>query len=182
MSNSKPVSPFVFDVLCYLNRDQLERFSIVCRSLKNIIERYFCTKPYRTFDRLFIRGGYYALFHNGVRWHPNRDDYTVQQFLDGQKCSQELKNCYWSQYYSFAEMRPYLGTNIRVFSSAAVPNEFKILFRQYMISCRKMTLNEFRGTNNASGEKLELKKGVPIEYRHRISPFYEYYTLERSKI
>ncbi|KAI1701009.1 hypothetical protein DdX_16378 [Ditylenchus destructor] len=81
MSNSKPLPPFVLNVLRYLNRDQLERFSIVCRQLKNFIERYFQSKPYRVFDRLYIRGGSYALEHKEVRWHPNRDDYSVQQFL-----------------------------------------------------------------------------------------------------
>ncbi|KAI1691845.1 hypothetical protein DdX_21605 [Ditylenchus destructor] len=112
MSNSKPVSPFVFDVLCYLNRDQLERFSIVCRSLKNIIERYFHSKPNRNFDELIIHGGRYALFHNGVQWHPNRDDYSAQQFLDGQ--SSRITCATGIKYYSFAEMHPYLGTSIRV--------------------------------------------------------------------
>ncbi|KAI1701563.1 hypothetical protein DdX_16038 [Ditylenchus destructor] len=81
MSYSKPLPPFTFDVLYYLNRDQLERFSIVCRPLKNLIERYFHSKPYRVFDQLLIHGGSYALVHNRVRWHPNRDDYSVQQFL-----------------------------------------------------------------------------------------------------
>ncbi|KAI1696438.1 hypothetical protein DdX_19050 [Ditylenchus destructor] len=117
MSNSKPLPPFVFDVLCYLNRDQLERFSIICRSLKNIIERYFHTKPYRIFDWLIICGVSYVLRHKYVQWHPNRDDYTVQQFLDGQRCSSVvLKNRYCYRYYSFAEMRPYLGPNILVMS------------------------------------------------------------------
>ncbi|KAI1698642.1 hypothetical protein Ddc_18991 [Ditylenchus destructor] len=112
MSCSKPL-PFNFDVLYYLNRDQLERFSIVCRPLKNFIERYFHSKPYRVFDELEIRGGSYALNINFVQWHPNRDDYSVQQFLDGQKCSIDNPlNSY--EYYSFAEMRPYLGPTVRI--------------------------------------------------------------------
>ncbi|KAI1699232.1 hypothetical protein Ddc_18650 [Ditylenchus destructor] len=82
MSCSKPLPPFNFDVLYYLNRDELERFSIVCRPLKNFIERYFRSKPYRVFSSLRIRGGLYALFHNNVHWHPDRDDYSVQQFLE----------------------------------------------------------------------------------------------------
>ncbi|KAI1710428.1 hypothetical protein Ddc_13433 [Ditylenchus destructor] len=63
MSCSKPLPPFVCDSLYYLNRNQLERFSIVCRPLKNFIDRYLHTKPYRVFDRLYIRGGSYALIH-----------------------------------------------------------------------------------------------------------------------
>ncbi|KAI1698210.1 hypothetical protein Ddc_19238 [Ditylenchus destructor] len=108
MSNSKPVPPFVLDVLRYLNRDQLERFSIVCRPLKNLIERYFHSKPYRVFERLQICGGSYALVHNNVQWHPNRDDYSVQQFLDGQESN------YGNKYYSSAEMLPYLGPTVRI--------------------------------------------------------------------
>ncbi|KAI1692658.1 hypothetical protein Ddc_23463 [Ditylenchus destructor] len=110
MSNSKPVPPFVLDLLYYLNRDQLERFSIVCRRLKNLIDRDFRSKPYRIFDQLFIRRGSYALIHNDVQWHPNRDDYSAQQFLGGQKCSIDIDD----DYYSFAEMRPYFGSTTRI--------------------------------------------------------------------
>ncbi|KAI1702200.1 hypothetical protein DdX_15615 [Ditylenchus destructor] len=108
MSYSKPLPPFTFEVLCYLNRDQLERFSIVCHPLKNIIARYFRSKPYRVFDKLEIRGGIYALQYNHVQWHPNREDYSVQQFLAGQRRNGG------SSYYSFAEMLPYLGTTVRI--------------------------------------------------------------------
>ncbi|KAI1700051.1 hypothetical protein Ddc_18292 [Ditylenchus destructor] len=108
MSCSKPLPPFTYDVLWYLNRDQLERFSIVCRPLKNFIERYFHSKPYRVFDQLYIRGGSYALVHKCVQWHPNRCDYSVQQFLAGERCNIDFA------YYSFAEMRPYLGPTVRI--------------------------------------------------------------------
>ncbi|KAI1707026.1 hypothetical protein Ddc_15020 [Ditylenchus destructor] len=116
MSCSKPLPPFVCDSLYYLNRDQLERFSIISRPLKNFIERYFHSKPYRLFDRLLIFSGSLSmgidLRHNNVFWHPNRDDYSAQQFLDGQACSIEK---YWDHtYYSFAEMRPYLGPTVRI--------------------------------------------------------------------
>ncbi|KAI1690554.1 hypothetical protein DdX_22419 [Ditylenchus destructor] len=100
-----------FDVLCYLNRDQLERFSIVCRPMKNIIDRYFHSKPYRVFNYLYIRAGSYALRHNNVFWHPNRDDYSAQQFLAAQESNIGLT------YYSFAEMRPYLGPTVRINST-----------------------------------------------------------------
>ncbi|KAI1704209.1 hypothetical protein Ddc_16247 [Ditylenchus destructor] len=125
MSNSKPLPPFTFEVLCCLNRDQLERLSIVCRPLKNFIERYFHSKPYRIFGRLEICGGSYALFHYAIphhyapQWHPNRDDYSVQQFFDGQICSIHLRENgkAWDLakrvYYSFTEMRPYLGPTVR---------------------------------------------------------------------
>ncbi|KAI1722845.1 hypothetical protein Ddc_07027 [Ditylenchus destructor] len=106
---SKPLPPFTFDVLRFLNRDKLDRFAIVCRSLKNLIERYFNSKPCRVFDRLVIRRGLYALIHKNVQWHPNRDDYSVQQFLDGQECSIDKPNG-----HTFAEMHPYLGLPIRI--------------------------------------------------------------------
>ncbi|KAI1691500.1 hypothetical protein DdX_21846 [Ditylenchus destructor] len=108
MSCSKPLPHFTYDLLCYLNRDQLERFSIVCHSLNNFIDRYFHSKPYCVFDELIIRGGSYALRHKYVSWHPNRDDYSVQQFLAAKESNIEPK------YYSFAAMRPYLGPAVRI--------------------------------------------------------------------
>ncbi|KAI1700776.1 hypothetical protein Ddc_17939 [Ditylenchus destructor] len=120
MSLSKPLPPFTYDLLRFLNRDQLDRFEIVCRSLKNLIERYFHSKPCRVFDQLRIRGGLYALIHKNVRWHPNRDDYSVQQFLDGQKCSIDESDSSEEDYtlYSFAEMHPYLGLPVRIKTTA----------------------------------------------------------------
>ncbi|KAI1694626.1 hypothetical protein Ddc_21947 [Ditylenchus destructor] len=119
MSCSKPLPPFVCDSLYYLNRDQLDRFTIVCRPLKNFIERYLHSKPYRAFDQLWIRRGLYRLCHNGVQWHPNRDDYNVQTFLAGQKCSIDESKRPWNDhtYYSLAEMRPYLGPTIRIMTT-----------------------------------------------------------------
>ncbi|KAI1700035.1 hypothetical protein Ddc_18295 [Ditylenchus destructor] len=313
MSNSKPLPSFTYDLLCYLNREQLERFSIVCRFMKNFIDRYFWSKPYRVFDKLHIRGGLYVLEHNNVRWHPNRDDYSVQQFLAGQKYI-DTSNFDAYAYCSFAKMRSYLNPTIRikltfiyvaeeimnnpehivemesiaylwrnanisifcnhskmlnssgpihkaqdmlpilnsptilqcrylkmynpyfsfkdykvlytlniietwygfpdapnnwtqfleqpgikpilvlrnahpkiitnmldhlfkVFSSAVLPNAFKVLFTY----CDK-SLIEFRETNKTSGEKLELKKGIPVEYQHDINTTSNTYTLERSSI
>ncbi|KAI1712547.1 hypothetical protein DdX_09639 [Ditylenchus destructor] len=112
MSCSKPLPQFNFDVLHYLNRDELERFSIVCHPLKNFIDRYFHSKPYRVFDRMQIRGGLYALFYNHARWHPNRADYSMQQFLAGEGCSIDANNI--TTYYSFAAMLPYLGPTVRI--------------------------------------------------------------------
>ncbi|KAI1697762.1 hypothetical protein Ddc_19543 [Ditylenchus destructor] len=304
MSCSKPLPPFVFDSLYYLNRNQLERFSIVCRPIKNFIDRYLHTKPYRVFDCLWIRGGLYSLRHNNVQWHPNRDDYSAQQFLAGEALHPRV------EYYSFAEMRPYLGQTVRIentlieldfdtagtaynpehieqmesiahlwcnrkisvwkweigtiaediqlilssstilqcqllsmrrahfsfndynvlcnakiienyyydddtdpdywtqfleqpgakplvvlrylnpesinnvldyltkaFSSAVSPNAFKIVFAQ-----NDEPLTEFRKTNETSGEKLELKKGLPTEYQNENLDGYVNYTLERSSI
>ncbi|KAI1717653.1 hypothetical protein Ddc_09811 [Ditylenchus destructor] len=117
MSCSKPLAPFVCDALYYLNRDQLERFSIICRRLKNFIERYFHSRPYRVFEELYIiGGGSYGLFHNGAYWHPNRDDYSLQQFLDGQKCSIDESRVFGDPYtyHSFAEMRPYWVPTVRI--------------------------------------------------------------------
>ncbi|KAI1704026.1 hypothetical protein DdX_14527 [Ditylenchus destructor] len=115
MSLSKPLPPFVCDSLYYLNRDHLERFSIVCRPIKKFIERYLHSKPYRVFDRLLINGGSYRLRHNDVQWKPNRDDYSVQQFLAGQECSIKLEDT-WNDgpLYSFTKMRPYLGPTVRI--------------------------------------------------------------------
>ncbi|KAI1699509.1 hypothetical protein Ddc_18533 [Ditylenchus destructor] len=312
MSCSKPLPPFVCDSLYYLNRNQLERFSIVCRPLKNFIDRYLHSKPYRVFDELWIRGGSYALRHNNVQWHPNRDDYSAQQFLAGEVYH------YGVEYYSSTEMHLYLGQTVRIkdtcidvgttynpehieemesiahlwcdrkiniwnrgsgivnskilvedfqlildsptilqcrylsmyrahfsfkdykvlynakiienyynddetdpdywpqfleqpgvkplvvlrylhresintvvdhlskaFSSAVSPNAFKIVFAQ-----NHEPLTEFRKTNETSGEKLELKRGLPTEYQNEnsndlnrcLDQHYLNYTLERSTI
>ncbi|KAI1704768.1 hypothetical protein Ddc_16029 [Ditylenchus destructor] len=117
MSCSKPLSPFVCDSLYYLNRNQLERFSIVCRPLKNFIDRYLHSKPYRVFDALMIRGGLYALIHDHLQWHPNRDDYSVQQFLAGEACNDAYNIHLFGvnhKFHSFAEMLPYLGPTVRI--------------------------------------------------------------------
>ncbi|KAI1710451.1 hypothetical protein Ddc_13396 [Ditylenchus destructor] len=91
-------------------------FTIICRPLKNFIERYFCSKPNRIFDELRIRGGSYALFHKDVQWHPNQSDYSVQRFLDAHECMIDKLRDPWNDhaYYSFAEMRPYLGPSVRI--------------------------------------------------------------------
>ncbi|KAI1717719.1 hypothetical protein Ddc_09880 [Ditylenchus destructor] len=47
----------------------------------------------------------------------------------------------------------------KAFSSAVEPNEFKIVFAQ-----DNEPLTAFRETNKTSGEILELKKGLPVEY------------------
>ncbi|KAI1698641.1 hypothetical protein Ddc_18990 [Ditylenchus destructor] len=116
MSNSKHLPPFTFDVLCCLNRDQLERCSIVSRLLKNIIQRYFHSKPYRVFCELKIRGGSYALVHKSEQWHPNRDGYSAQQFLAGEIFSidKSKRSSDDFTFYTFAEMRPYLGLTVRI--------------------------------------------------------------------
>ncbi|KAI1695628.1 hypothetical protein DdX_19481 [Ditylenchus destructor] len=116
ISYSKPVVPFNFDVLYYLNRDELERFSIVCRSLKNYIDRYFSSKPYRIFEIIQLRvwAGYYALLNplsrNHVYFCFNRDH--VQQFLAGQKCKDD--GCSEREYISFDEKLPFLGPTVRM--------------------------------------------------------------------
>ncbi|KAI1699233.1 hypothetical protein Ddc_18651 [Ditylenchus destructor] len=117
MSNSKPLPSFILDTLNYLNRDQLDRFSIVCRPLKNLIDRYFSSKPYRIFHHLEIRRGSYALGYKGVHWHPNRYDYSVQQFLAGQRC---IGNNHGYSYYSFTQMRLYLGPAVRLSGGATI--------------------------------------------------------------
>ncbi|KAI1697761.1 hypothetical protein Ddc_19542 [Ditylenchus destructor] len=129
MSCSKPLPPFVCDSLYYLNRDQLERFSIVCRPLKNFIDRYLHTKPYRVFDRLEIHGGSYDLVHNGVYWYPNQDNYSAQQFLDG-----EWPHTCDEYHYSFAEMRPYLNQTVRIQETWIYINEGFIYNPEHMES------------------------------------------------
>ncbi|KAI1696181.1 hypothetical protein DdX_19169 [Ditylenchus destructor] len=65
----------------------------------------------------------------------------------------------------------------QAFSSAVSPNAFKIVFVQY-----NEPLTEFQETNKNTNEKLELKKGLPVEYQEEDLKNYDNYTLERSAI
>ncbi|KAI1691412.1 hypothetical protein Ddc_24248 [Ditylenchus destructor] len=68
----------------------------------------------------------------------------------------------------------------KAFSSAVLPNAFKIVFAETFDP-----LTEFRKTNETSGEKLELKPGLPAEYQDDDNKFLDRcinYTLERSSI
>ncbi|KAI1708992.1 hypothetical protein Ddc_14078 [Ditylenchus destructor] len=291
MSCSKPLPPFVCDSLYYLNRNQLERFSIACRPLKNFIERYLHSKPYRVFDGLPIRGGDACyLIHNEaqellaseyqntrVGYHSLAEmrrflDQTVrieqtwiaadttynpehieqmeslahiwsdrkigvwklevesqivandiQLILDSPTILQcrcltmahahfsfkdykvlysakiieigyfgDATDCdYWPQFLEQPGAKPlvvlrYLHRESinsvvdhlsKVFSSAVSPNAFKIVFAK-----SREALTEFRMTNNASGEKLELKVGLPTEYQDENLDGRFNYTLECCSI
>ncbi|KAI1713327.1 hypothetical protein Ddc_11981 [Ditylenchus destructor] len=164
MSCSKPLPPFVCDSLYYLNRNQLERFSIVCRPLKNFIDRYLHTKPYRVFDCLYIRGGLYALIHNEVQWHPNRDDYSAQQFLASQECGIKLR---WNKcdYYSFAEMRSYLGPTIRIKSTAIFEARDHIYNSEHieqMESIAYLWRDQILGISTSDGSQMDVNNFQPI--------------------
>ncbi|KAI1690503.1 hypothetical protein DdX_22445 [Ditylenchus destructor] len=65
------------------------------------------------------------------------------------------------------------------FSASVLPNAFKIVFVQ---QAEDEPLTEFRETNNTSGEKLELKKGLPVEYQKKYLINFDSYTLERSTV
>ncbi|KAI1694644.1 hypothetical protein DdX_20010 [Ditylenchus destructor] len=65
----------------------------------------------------------------------------------------------------------------KAFSSAASPNAFKIVFVQ-----EDEALTEFRETNKTTNEKLELKKGLPVEYQAEHLKKCDNYTLERSSV
>ncbi|KAI1699363.1 hypothetical protein Ddc_18607 [Ditylenchus destructor] len=74
----------------------------------------------------------------------------------------------------------------KYFSSADVPNAFKIVFALYVADNENEYehLTEFRDTNTTSGEILELKKGLPVEYQKDLeeSKNHDNYMLERSSI
>ncbi|KAI1729835.1 hypothetical protein Ddc_02500 [Ditylenchus destructor] len=123
MGKTKILPELIFDFLRYLNRDDLDRLTLVCRLLNSFIERYFHLTPYRIFETLQIINGKYRLFNRIPKnkwtpfstiavWHPNRDDYTVKQFLASEALSP--RNISLSESYSYAEMSPYLGPNIRL--------------------------------------------------------------------
>ncbi|KAI1690471.1 hypothetical protein DdX_22461 [Ditylenchus destructor] len=66
---------------------------------------------------------------------------------------------------------------VKAFSSAVSPNAFKIVFVE-----ENEALTEFRESNMTTNEKLELKKGLPVEYQVERLKKYDNYTLERSSV
>ncbi|KAI1692442.1 hypothetical protein Ddc_23614 [Ditylenchus destructor] len=103
----------------------------------------------------------------------------------------DLWQQYWQQFLEQPGIKPIvvfsflarknidnlLGCLFKGFSSAVSPNAFKIVFVHSFQS-----LTEIRKTNKVSGEKLELKKGLPTEFRKENLKEYNNYTLERSSI
>ncbi|KAI1698708.1 hypothetical protein DdX_17745 [Ditylenchus destructor] len=103
---------------------------------------------------------------------------------------EEINLSHWQQFFEQPGVKPivvllnlehqiahnFLDSLKEAFSSASSPNEFKIVFAR----CKE-SLTEFCETNKTSGEKLELKKGLPVEYQ-AYAYSYGNYTLERSCI
>ncbi|KAI1692221.1 hypothetical protein DdX_21379 [Ditylenchus destructor] len=69
---------------------------------------------------------------------------------------------------------------VKAFSSAVSPNPFKIVFAGREVDDE--SLIEFRETNKTSGEILELKKGLPVDYQTNYYYECNNYTLERSNV
>ncbi|KAI1698693.1 hypothetical protein DdX_17770 [Ditylenchus destructor] len=174
MSNSKPVPPFMFDTLYYLNRNQLERFSIVCRPLKNFVERYFGSKPYRILDRLRICKGSYALIHNGIPIAMFTVFSSFWEFLEqsGRKPIVVMSE------FPREKIDNLLDRLSKAFSSAVLANAFKLVFVHF-----EQPLIEFCETNKITGEQLESKKGIPTESEASFPLQLDYcFTLERSSV
>ncbi|KAI1701614.1 hypothetical protein DdX_15959 [Ditylenchus destructor] len=141
-----------------------------CRYLQMINADF----PYKDYKVLYDVN-VFEITHIGQENDPNR----YLDFLEkpGVKPIVALLGC------SLANIITILDGISKVFSSATVPNAFKIVFAQYNFNTvSEQFLTEFREMNKISGEKLELKEGVPLEYRHRLLEFHEYYTLERSRL
>ncbi|KAI1715175.1 hypothetical protein Ddc_11105 [Ditylenchus destructor] len=103
----------------------------------------------------------------------------------------DLWQQYWQQFLEQPDVKPIvvfrslnrdnldnlLDRLSKAFSTAVLPNAFKIIFAE-----TDEELTEFRETNNASGEILELKKGFPVEYQNEHLNESGNYTLERSSV
>ncbi|KAI1692220.1 hypothetical protein DdX_21378 [Ditylenchus destructor] len=196
MSCSKPLPPFTFDVLRYLNRDQLEQFSIVCRPLKYFIERWSELQQKKK-SGWFIRrntpkfgtdcphkeDNHLRRLH--IQSRPNRRNGSVKVF-EIHYCNDDIDPDSWLQFLDQPGVKPVvvlrlshrevgnvLNRFVKSFSSAVSKNAFKIVFAGL-----DEELTEFREANNISGEKLGLKKGLQTNYYYQRYN----YTLERSSV
>ncbi|KAI1696163.1 hypothetical protein DdX_19191 [Ditylenchus destructor] len=122
--------------------------------------------------------------------------YTVKM-IENYNYGNDIDHNYWAQFLEQPGVKPLVVLRglqpslmrttfanaidriSKAFSSAISPNAFKIGFVELYEE-----LTEFQETNNTSGEKLELKKGLPAEYEFWGDEEDEYYhyTLERSII
>ncbi|KAI1711867.1 hypothetical protein DdX_09826 [Ditylenchus destructor] len=104
--------------------------------------------------------------------------YTVKiiESLHNDKENVEVWQQYWQQFlehpgvkavvvfqYFYTENFDIFDRLSKDFSTAVVPNAFKVVFVR--APCHKL-LTEFVKTNKTSGEKLELKQGLPVECRN----------------
>ncbi|KAI1696700.1 hypothetical protein DdX_18908 [Ditylenchus destructor] len=101
----------------------------------------------------------------------------------------DLWHQYWQEFLEQPEVKPVivfrdlyiesinklLNQIYKAFTSAVLPNAFVIVFSQFYGE----TFTEFRETNETSGEILELKKGLPVEWQKEYLEDYCNYTLER---
>ncbi|KAI1724009.1 hypothetical protein Ddc_05207 [Ditylenchus destructor] len=118
--------------------------------------------------------------------------YAVKLLELGYTLNEEDDPNYWQQFLEQPGVKPIVAlldpcrenvVNLldrlsKAFSSAILPNAFKIVFSELEVQ-----LTEFRETNNTSGEILELKKGLPVDYYGKdVEKDYHNYTLERTNI
>ncbi|KAI1698034.1 zinc finger, c4 type (two domains) domain-containing protein [Ditylenchus destructor] len=122
--------------------------------------------------------------------------YTVNIFEVQYDDEEEINPSYWQEFLKQPGVKPIVALQLfgrknigfvidrlsKAFFSAVSPNAFKIVFVQY-----DGHLAEFQERNNTSGEILELKKGLPVEYKNLPTVWpteylkkYDNYTLERS--
>ncbi|KAI1690414.1 hypothetical protein Ddc_24954 [Ditylenchus destructor] len=128
------------------------------------------------------------------RAHFSFKDYKVlynAKIIENFYCGDETDPDYWPEFIEQPGVKPLvvlyylhhesvntvLDRLSKSFFFADLPNAFKIVFAQ-----NRKPLTEFRKTNETSGEKLELKKGLPTEYQNENLDGYFNYTLERSII
>ncbi|KAI1693705.1 hypothetical protein DdX_20516 [Ditylenchus destructor] len=118
-------------------------------------------------------------------------DYKANYFKEEQNDEKTDPN-YWPQFLEQPGVKPrvvlswlhresidnLLDRLSKAFSSAVLPNSFKIVF-----AGNEDPLTEFRETNNTSGEILELKEGISAEFRNsKLCDEVTNYMLERSSI
>ncbi|KAI1698640.1 hypothetical protein Ddc_18989 [Ditylenchus destructor] len=116
--------------------------------------------------------------------------YTVK-VIDMDYDNEKTDPDYWSEFLEQPEVKPVvvlrelhqesvdslLDCLSKAFSSAVLPNAFKIVFMH-----DDKPLTEFRESNKTSAEILELKKGLLMEYPNDWKWYNNKYTLERFSV
>ncbi|KAI1698126.1 hypothetical protein Ddc_19286 [Ditylenchus destructor] len=120
MSCSKPLPPFTFEVLCYLNRDQLERFLNRLSTSQELHRAIFSLKTVPNFRSIgnswrivcFVSQRHPQCGRTAMASQPKR---LQRSAIFGIHLRENGKAWDLAKrvYYSFTEMRPYLGPTVR---------------------------------------------------------------------
>ncbi|KAI1703497.1 hypothetical protein Ddc_16518 [Ditylenchus destructor] len=164
---------YCFSQICAENfQSILDSPTILQCQILEMSNAHFSFKDYKVLYTLNIIDNWYSSDDDDHNWWP--------EFLE----HPGIKPLIVFRFLRRENIDNFLDRLSKAFSSAILPNSFKIVLTNIDIDKHRIAkpLTEFRETNNASSEKLELKKGLPVEYQKEYLRECECYTLERSSV